>query len=90
MAIWIGNEYKLAVMDSQKTSGELMLYPMFTIDLKSGKRQASNEVVLYGPQDLKKLARSQDLTFTECEKTYFVPVGTDDKNGARAYLARPQ
>lgn len=86
MAIFLNGEIKLLHPNDK---GSYDFYESRAIDLKSTKVTKSDDVVLYAPNDIKKLARANKITYVEALQ-FFDKVGIDDHNGASIYIPKPQ
>lgn len=80
MAIVFEN-FKLISADD--IAGQSM--PCQKIDLRTGQVSPSDELVLYTPSDLKKLARAKKMGYLEVLRA-FREVALDTKTGAGVYV----
>lgn len=86
MAIYLNGEIKLLYSSDD---GSYDFYESRVIDLKSIKVTKSNDVVLYAPNDIKRLARVNKITYVKALQ-FFDRVGIDDHNGAGIYIPKSQ
>lgn len=86
MAIYLNGDIKLL---HPNENGSYDFYDSNAIDLKSAKVTKSSDVVLYSPNDVKKLARANQITFVQALR-YFDRIGIDDHNGAGIYIPKVQ
>lgn len=91
MATWLSKGVVLLTPSPAHAGSRLSLKPItaYAIDLSSGKCSPSDQMVLYAPGDVKKLARAQKISYPACEAKFFHPIGVDDSKGAPCYLVRP-
>lgn len=85
MAITLSNKYKLSTASNDE--GSYALETNYVLDLRTGKSSESSTIVLYGPSDIKKLARAKKITYVQA-LSYFIEVGIDDHTGAAVYVAK--